>query len=265
MNNIGVKQMKKTLKIVIGLMLVLVLAIVSWQDFLAPIKSEALSLEEAEQVAKERFDGQLLESDLVNDVYLITIGLDTGEYEIKISKDTGEVLDVIHTKIEEPPKELTEAEIKQIINEKDIGKIEKLDKKEQNGQLEYEATVKSDQKTITLKINGETGKITTQQEKDIPSNSEKDTSDKKKPSNNDNKNNDQGNKSANKDKARNITTAEAVQIALDTVHGEVDDIDLETKNGQLYYFIEIETKDDMEAEIQIHAITGEVISIEWDD
>src|SRR5690625_4351424 len=109
MNNIGVKQMKKTLKIVIGLMLVLVLAIVSWQVFLAPIKSEALSLEEAEQVAKERFDGQLLESDLVNDVYLITIGLDTGEYEIKISKDTGEVLDIGRASCRERKKEWDEA------------------------------------------------------------------------------------------------------------------------------------------------------------
>src|SRR5690625_2842550 len=263
MNKIGVKQMKKTLKIVIGLMLILVLALVSWQVFLAPIKSEALSLEEAEQVAKERFDGQLLESDLVNDMYLITIGLDTGEYEIKISKESGEVLDVVHTKVEEPQKELTEADIKQLINEKDIDQIEKLDKKEQNGQLVYEATVAKDQKIITLKINGETGEITSQEEKDISSNSNKEANDKKKPSNN--KNNDQGNKSSNKDKGRNITTAEAVQIALDTVYGEVDDIDLETKNGQLYYFIEIETKDDMEAEIQIHAITGEVISIEWDD
>src|SRR5690625_4060608 len=185
MNNIGVKQMKKTLKIVIGLMLVLVLAIVSWQVFLAPIKSEALSLEEAEQVAKERFDGQLLESDLVNDVYLITIGLDTGEYEIKISKESGEVLDVVHTKVEDLQKGLTESEVKQIINEKDIGKIEKLDKKEQNGQLVYEATVEGDEKMITLKINGETGEITSQEEKDTPSNSKQNASDKRKPTNND--------------------------------------------------------------------------------
>src|SRR5690606_5953598 len=61
--------------------------------------------------------------------------------------------------------------------------------------------------------------------------------------------------------ATRITEAEAVEIALDTVSGEVDDIDFEEEDGVYYYFIEIEQNDDREAEIQINAITGEVINI----
>src|SRR5699024_2848866 len=72
-------------------------------------------------------------------------------------------------------------------------------------------------------------------------------------------------KPAKQEKQKNISEKEAIQIALNTVKGEVDDVDLERSNGQLYYFIEVETTEDTEAEIQIHAITGEVISIEWDD
>src|SRR5699024_1039972 len=72
-------------------------------------------------------------------------------------------------------------------------------------------------------------------------------------------------KPAKQEKPKNSSEKKAIQIALDTVKGEVDDVDLERSNGQLYYFIEVETAEDTEAEIQIHAITGEVISIEWDD
>ena len=63
---------------------------------------------------------------------------------------------------------------------------------------------------------------------------------------------------------KRITEKEAVSIALGVVNGEVDDIDLEERNGVTYYFIEIETDDD-EATVQINAITGDVKSTIWDD
>lgn len=64
---------------------------------------------------------------------------------------------------------------------------------------------------------------------------------------------------------KQLTETDAIQIALNQVNGEVDDIWLETKNNQTYYFIKIETADDREAIVQIYAITGEVMSISWDD
>jgi uncharacterized membrane protein YkoI len=64
---------------------------------------------------------------------------------------------------------------------------------------------------------------------------------------------------------KRLTDNQAVQIALTQVQGEVDDIWLETENNQTYYFIKIETNDDREATVHIHAITGEVMSVAWDD
>ena len=68
-----------------------------------------------------------------------------------------------------------------------------------------------------------------------------------------------------------LTEAQAIFIALDTVDperkGEVDDVDLETIDGQIYYFVEVEfdtDDDDDEAVVQINAITGEVGPIVWD-
>ncbi|WP_413375171.1 PepSY domain-containing protein [Alkalihalobacillus sp. 1P02AB] len=62
-----------------------------------------------------------------------------------------------------------------------------------------------------------------------------------------------------------ITEQEAADIALAEVQGEVDDIDLERRNGRDVYEIEIEefaTGEDML--VTIDALTGEVISVELD-
>lgn len=67
--------------------------------------------------------------------------------------------------------------------------------------------------------------------------------------------------------AVSVTGAQAQQIALSQVKGEVDDVKYEhnSKNGQQYYLVEIDTPDDREAVIQINSITGAVMSVTWDD
>ncbi|MFK4997302.1 PepSY domain-containing protein [Bacillus sp. N9] len=64
-----------------------------------------------------------------------------------------------------------------------------------------------------------------------------------------------------------MTKAEAIEIALATVQGQVDDVDLEESNGLSYYLVEIELEndDEREATVHINAITGEVVTITWDD
>ncbi|MBU9713478.1 PepSY domain-containing protein [Evansella tamaricis] len=58
----------------------------------------------------------------------------------------------------------------------------------------------------------------------------------------------------------------AREIALSHVDGEVDDVDLEERDGRLIYEVEVENDEtDKEAMVYIDAFTGEVLSIEWDD
>ncbi|QHT47713.1 hypothetical protein M662_14890 [Bacillus sp. SB49] len=64
---------------------------------------------------------------------------------------------------------------------------------------------------------------------------------------------------------KTISEQEAERLALAEVDGEVDDVDLEENDGTIYYLVEIEQKDEREATVQVHAVTGEVMSVSWDD
>lgn len=70
---------------------------------------------------------------------------------------------------------------------------------------------------------------------------------------------------ATPDKSGFISEKEAAGLALKTVPGRVKDIDDEENGGTRYYLIEIETADGREAEVQLNAASGKVISVTWDD
>lgn len=65
--------------------------------------------------------------------------------------------------------------------------------------------------------------------------------------------------------AEPMSEEKAAEIALQEVDGEIDDIDLETEDEVSFYLVEIERTDDLEATVQVHAITGEILSIDWED
>lgn len=62
-----------------------------------------------------------------------------------------------------------------------------------------------------------------------------------------------------------LTEDEAAQLALQHIPGEVDDVDWKQVDGTGFYLVEIDLEDGREAIVQIHAITGEVMSVSWDD
>ncbi|BFH11568.1 PepSY domain-containing protein [Paenibacillus melissococcoides] len=64
---------------------------------------------------------------------------------------------------------------------------------------------------------------------------------------------------------KRLTEDEAAAIALKTVDGKVDDIDLIQSGGVAYYLVEIDREDGEDGTVQINAITGEVKSVTWDD
>lgn len=61
-----------------------------------------------------------------------------------------------------------------------------------------------------------------------------------------------------------ISESQAIKIALQQLNGEVDSVDYEETADGGYYLVEVETKDD-EAVFQIHAVSGKVMSVTWDD
>lgn len=67
-----------------------------------------------------------------------------------------------------------------------------------------------------------------------------------------------------------LTEEQAVELALKEVSGTLEDVDFEDSEQGGFYLIEIEQpgqgdEDGQEATVQIQAITGEVLSIVWDD
>jgi uncharacterized membrane protein YkoI len=71
---------------------------------------------------------------------------------------------------------------------------------------------------------------------------------------------------ANPEVPKQLTEKEAIEIALKQLNGEVDDVEIEESNGQTYYMVEIEREgEEAEATIRINAISGEVMSVIWED
>jgi uncharacterized membrane protein YkoI len=101
------------------------------------------------------------------------------------------------------------------------------------------------------------------------------TKTKNSPNNNSDTSTDQGNQVAEEEPVEptpskeeppsQITEQEAIGIALEKMAGTVEEVDLEESNGISYYLVEIEANDQQEATIQVHSITGEIISVTWDD
>lgn len=61
-----------------------------------------------------------------------------------------------------------------------------------------------------------------------------------------------------------LTEQQAIDIALQEVTGELDSVEFEKTTDGGNYFIEIEQADN-EIIVQIHAITGKILSIQYDD
>lgn len=71
--------------------------------------------------------------------------------------------------------------------------------------------------------------------------------------------------SPEEDNQEPMTEEEARRLAVNEVSGSVDDVDKEQSNGQVYYLVEVERENGQEATVQVNAISGEIMSVTWDD
>lgn len=64
-----------------------------------------------------------------------------------------------------------------------------------------------------------------------------------------------------------LSEKQATAIALKEINGEVDSVDYEETPDGGYYFVEIELDDEEydEAILQVHAVTGKILSIQYED
>ncbi|EGG37616.1 PepSY domain-containing protein [Paenibacillus sp. HGF5] len=62
-----------------------------------------------------------------------------------------------------------------------------------------------------------------------------------------------------------ITKEYAIKLSLEKVPGMVEDVEYRESKSSRYYLVEIEREDGREATIQVHAITGKIMTVTWDD
>lgn len=62
-----------------------------------------------------------------------------------------------------------------------------------------------------------------------------------------------------------LTASQAKSIALKAVEGKVDDVDLERRNGQTFYEVEIDRKGSPDVKVRLDAYTGKILAVVNDD
>ncbi|WP_449537522.1 PepSY domain-containing protein [Ferdinandcohnia sp. Marseille-Q9671] len=247
MRNISLK------KSIIGLGVILVATIIIWQMTKTLTSAEPLSEQEALDIVEKMYSGKNTEVSLDGDVYKIQFEIESGKYVIDVDRETGDVTNL--TKISQEPREKTENEIRDILAKEQVGEIKTIEKKVEQDQAFFYATVQKDDVQATYKLRASTGDIVdvVQQAnpiKEPPVETEQPAKETPPPP---------------KETANLITEEEAIQLALLKVKGTVDDVELEQEGGQSYYYVEIETAQEEDATVKVHAISGEVLTISWDD
>lgn len=222
----------------IGAAVFILLAIIVWQLLGISTSAEPLSEADVRKIAKERYSGEIIEVALENGIYHVELQLETGMYDLKIDRSSGDVVEITRMDPENKAVELPASKIKEIIEQEQEGKMKKLERRMDGEYVYYDAVIENNNSKTSLTIDAKTGEIV-----DI-------TTEKLSPP---------------EEVAKILTETQAINIALDTVKGEIDDVDFEESGGVIHYLVEVERDNGQDAIVQINAITGEVMSITWDD
>ncbi|MEH7744743.1 PepSY domain-containing protein [Neobacillus drentensis] len=228
---------------IIGFLIFAFLIYFSWQMF-GPTEAsdEILSKQAAQKLVQDRYQGTVIQIKLTDEQYHIDLEKKDTIYQIELNAISGKVLSFIKKETKSPPlnqPEVTiksEDEIRKIILAKVKGTITSFEKITSEDETIYKAVVKEGNNQTTLTVDAHTGEIL------LSTTTQNNTSSTKR-----------------------LTEEEARDIAKKQVNGIVEHIWLETKGEQTYYLVEVETQDDREAIVQIHSITGNVMSVSWDD
>lgn len=215
---------------------------VSWQKFGNPTASaEILSEKDAQTLVESRYEGTVTQIKLVNQQYHMELEKENNLYQIKLDAISGSILSFKKTGTKSspttspPPKVLTEDEIKKIVLEEANGTIVSFEKFEINGVPFFKAVVAGENEQTTVTVNAVSGNIISSNSINLAAPNVR------------------------------LSKEEAGEIAVKQVGGTVDDIWLDTQGGVAIFLVKVETKNDWEVVVQIHAITGKVLSVTWDD
>lgn len=165
-----------------------------------------------------------------------------GLYLAKVSREGGQVESVELIKKAETVETFTQQQIEKIALEKVPGSVENIEYNEKKD--EFVVHIKDHKQLSIVVLSAKSGKVSSINQQLVAT--------------------DEGVEQSEFD--RIITRNEAIKRAKKTLEGEVQDVDFEETEDGGYYLVEIENEEtDQEATIQIHAVRGNTMTVEWDN
>ena len=225
---------------------VLLAAIVIWQLTKTYTTAEPLTESDAINLVETMYSGENAEVSSAGDIFKIKFKIDSGIYEIDVHRKTGDISNL--KKLSQDTQEKTEAEVREIIAKEQPGEIKAIEKKAELEKNYYYVTVKAGDLETIYKLQASSGEIVDVVQNKLKPENPLETS-----------------PGPPVESVQPITEQQAIELALQRVEGVVEDVDFEEENGQYYYFVEVETSQEEEKIVQIHPISGEVITIVSED
>ncbi len=199
--------------------------------------SEEISAKAAETKVVEMYGGKVEENRTSNEFYEILFTREDGRYTAKVDKQTGQIGTVELKEKIDIPKKLTKEEASAIALKEVEGKAGKVAFVEESN--EFEVEVKGTEKISTVFVAADTGEVRKITNEPVASEPASEPV---------------------------ITQEEAIGLAKKTLDGEVGEVEFVDSADGGYYLIDIENEEtEQEVLVQIHAIRGDTMTVEWDD
>ena len=200
-------------------------------------KKAPIAADDIRNQFESMYGGTVDQIAIEGDIYKVQMSRSGASYSAEIDAATGNVLSLMQTGEikQEIPQVLPEAKLKEIIAKKYSGEAERISLNTSGKTPVYEVKLSKNPKFTKVTVDAITGKTISENIKETTG------------------------------EDALITKEKAIAIAQGQFKGEIDDVSYEKTNDGGYYLIEIEAADGQEGTFQVHAISGKIISVTWDD
>lgn len=228
---------------------VIVLFVAALAFFLFPrTAADSVTIGEATASIEEQYGGTVDSATETEEFFQIEFKRENGRYLATVSRADGQVTSLELLEQSGSAKKLTEDEAAKAALAAESGELDTIQYVEESNS--YKVEIQSDSERKTVLVSAENGEVLDVQKEQIEVVEEP----------------EQSPEPPVEETERIISRNAAIEIAKETLDGTVDEVEfVQTADGG-YYLVEIDDDAaDREATIQIHAIRGETMTVEWDD
>lgn len=226
---------------------IMVFSITALAFFLFPrTAADSVTMDEAAQTIEQLYGGAIENATETEGFYQIEFKRDDGTYLAAINRADGQVESLELLEKTGPAKALSEEQAREAAAAAEQGEMKEIQYIKSDNR--YEVEIHSETERKILFISAETGEVMDVQTEALETQAEPEPD------------------TAQPEPERIISQNAAIAIAKETLDGIVDDVEFVQTTDGGYYLVEMDDNaSDREATIQIHAIRGETMTVEWDD